>query len=243
MFARLDQVLTGPDTSRHYLSMDLGDRSVRLSPRECRAELYGPQRHTSLWTAIWRQAASDARCESQNSTGVGRLLVVWLAVPGMNRSLYRLLHQFPVEQADLEQEAALGVLTALDTTDPNSSNTGGHLIRAGVRRMWSHAVRGRKEVPVLDLARFARIRNAVPVLTEEQRSPVGGWELHITPPADPAGLSASLRFTQSRRRIEGERLGALAHGAGLSRLVFRARRHEEEELIGTLTLRPAEGRR
>ncbi|PJN28201.1 hypothetical protein CG736_08555 [Kitasatospora sp. CB02891] len=243
MFARLGQVLTGPDAARHHLTVDLGDRSVRLSPQECRTKLYGPERTATLWTAIWRQAAADARCGSRNSTDVGRLLAVWLAVPGMNRNLYRLLHEFPVERADLEAEAALGVLTALDTTDPNASNTGGHLIRAGVRQMWSHSVRGRKEVPVLDLARFARIRNAVPVLTEEQRSPVGGWELHITPPADPAGLSASLRFTQSRRRIEGERLGALAHGAGLSRLVFRARRHEEEELIGTLTLRPAGGRR
>ncbi|MFJ1791674.1 hypothetical protein [Kitasatospora griseola] len=223
--------------------MDLDHQQIRLSPQECRAKLYGPDRDAALCTRVWRQAAAEARLEPRSSADLGRLLVLWLAVPGMNRNLYRLLQQFRVDQADLEAEAALGVLTALDTTDPDAPDIGGRLIRAGVRQMWSYAVRVHKEVPVLDLARFAAARNAVPILQPEQRSPIGGWELHIAPPAEPAGLSATLRFTQSPRRIEGERLGALAHGSGLSRLVFRARRHEKEKLIGTLTLRPAGGRR
>ncbi|MFJ5927787.1 hypothetical protein ACIQF6_34850 [Kitasatospora sp. NPDC092948] len=243
MFALVCRALTGPDAPTHHLTVDIGHHSVRLSPQECRTELYGPNRDATLWAAIWRRAATEARCEPRDSAGAARLLVTWLAIPGVNRNLYRLLDLFPVDRADLEAEAVLGLLTALDTTGPDTPNTGSHLIRAAVRHMWSHAVRFRKEIPVVDLARYARARNAMPLLTEEQRLPPEGWELSISPPAGPTGLSASLRFTESRRQVEGERLGALAYGAGLRQLVFRARRHEEEELIGTLTLRPAGGRR
>ncbi|MGW4379419.1 hypothetical protein [Kitasatospora sp. NPDC004531] len=243
MFATLGRALVGPGAPRHHLTVDLGHGTVQLSPQACRTGLYGPYRNATHWTAIWREATSRAQRDPRSDAGIGRLLVVWLAVPGMNRSLYRLINQFRVDRADLEAEAALGVLAALDSTDADAPSTGGHLIGAGVRQMWSYAVRACKEVPVLDLARFARDRNAVSLLSTEERSPINGWDLEITPPAQPTGLSATLRFTQSRQRLEGERLGALAHDSGLSQLVFRARRHEEEDLIGTLALRPAGGTR
>ncbi|MFJ4677871.1 hypothetical protein [Kitasatospora sp. NPDC088783] len=231
-----------PDSSRPHLTVDVGHREVRLSPEECKSALYGPHRDEALWTAIWRQTAAEARYEPRDAAGTHRLLAVWLAIPGVNRSLHRILHQLRVERTDLEAEAVLGVLTALDTSGPDTTNTGGHLIRTAVNRMWNYAVRARREVPVVDVARFARARNTLPPAEEHQRRP-GTWELHVSPPAHPTGLFATIRFTESRRRVEGERLGALAHGAGLSELVFRARRHQEEELLGTLTLHPAAGRR
>ncbi|WP_030464626.1 hypothetical protein [Kitasatospora sp. NRRL B-11411] len=231
-----------PDSTRPHLSVDLGHHSARLSPEECRSTLYGPRRDESLWRTIWRQAAAEARQDIRNGTDPHRLLVVWLAIPGMNRSLYRILHLLPVDRTDLEAEAVLGVLTALDSASPDTSDTGGHLIRTAVNRMWNYAGRTRKEIPVVDVARFARTRNTVLPPQEHQLRP-GAWELHVSPPPHPTGLFATIRFTESRRRLEGERLGALAHSAGLSELVFRARRHEEEELIGTLALHPAGERR
>ncbi|MBL1085908.1 hypothetical protein JK359_28740 [Streptomyces actinomycinicus] len=226
------------DDVRSHLVVRAGDRSVQLSPQAARQALYGPRRDEALRTAVWRQAVTEARREPVHGDGSRRLLVVWLALPGTYRNLHRILRRRRVERADLEAEAVLAVLAALDTADPDSPGTGGHLIRQAVNRMWAHADRVGREVPVVDIAAFAAARNA-PVPPEELEGPADGWELHLTPPPRHDGLSATIRFAESRTGREGERLGALAHCAGLPELVFRARRHEEAVRIGTLALRPA----
>ncbi|MET9465536.1 hypothetical protein ABZY44_12135 [Streptomyces sp. NPDC006544] len=224
------------------LVVSVGHSSVRLSPEECRNALYGPRRDEGLRATIWRQAVAEARQEPAGGAGTGRLLVVWLAIPGLYRNLRRILRQLRVERADLEAEAVLAVLGALDTAHPDSPDLGGHMIKEAVNRMWSYADRVRREVPVVDVARFAEAR-CVTALRGEPQQPTDEWELHLTPPPRHDGLAATLRFTDSRTRREGERIGALAHCAGLPDLVFRARRHEDSELIGTLALSPLGARR
>ncbi|MFF8805628.1 hypothetical protein [Streptomyces omiyaensis] len=167
--------------------------------------------------------------------------MVWLAIPGLHHNLHRILRRLRVERADLESEAVLALLAALDTAAPDDPDTGGRLIKEAVNRMWAYADRVRREVPVVDVARFADARIAM-TPEEEQRS-TEAWELHLAPPPRPDGLCATLRFAEFRTRQEGERLGALAHCTGLPDVVFRARRHEEAALVGTLVLRPAGARR
>ncbi|MFI9742511.1 hypothetical protein [Streptomyces sp. NPDC052494] len=226
-----------PGGARHLLVLSDGRRPVRLSPEDCRKALYGPQRDEGLRTAIWRQAVTEAQQEPPGGDSERRLLVVWLAMPGLHRNLYRILCRFRVERADLESEAVLALLAALDTADPDDPDTGGRLIKEAVNRMWAYADRISREVPVVDVARFADARIATASGEEPQR-PTETWELHLTPPPRPDGLCATLRFAESRTRREGERLGALAQCAGLPDVVFRARRHEEAALVGTLVLRP-----
>lgn len=243
VFALIDESFLGtPGDALPSLTVTVGERTVWLTPEECRKALYGPCPDEALRAAVWRQALIKARREPRGGDGKGRLLVVWLALPGMYRNLHRILRRWRVERADLEAEAVLGVLAALDAVDPDNPDTGGRMIKEAVNRMWAYASRIRREVPVVDIEAFAEARNAsAPV--EERLRRTDGWELHLTPPPRRDGLSATLRFADSATREEGERLGALAHCAGLPDLVFRARRHEEADLIGTLVLRPAGARR
>ncbi|MGW3425358.1 hypothetical protein [Streptomyces phaeochromogenes] len=243
VFALIDRrLLEGHGGVRPSLAVSVGRRMVRLSPEETRTVLYGPGRNEALRAAVWRQAVTEALREPGGGDGVGRLLVVWLAIPGLYRNLHRILRRLSVERADLEAEAVLGVLAALDVADPGNPDTGSHVIKQAVNRMWAYANRISREVPVVDVAAFADARNATAPPEEQPRS-TDGWELHLTPPPRCDGLAATLRFAESHTRREGERLGALAHCAGLPDLVFRARRHEEADLIGTLVLRPREVRR
>ncbi|MCF3106583.1 hypothetical protein IPZ58_34210 [Streptomyces roseoverticillatus] len=243
VFALIDRELLGARGGvRPFLTVAVDRHTVRLSPVESRKALYGPGRDEALGRAVWRQAVREAQQEpGHGGDGTGRLLVVWLALPGLYRNLHRILRQLRVERDDLEGEAVLAVLATLDAADPDSPDMGGLMIKEAVNRMWAYANRIRQEVPVVDIAAFAEARNAT-APPEEQLRPTDGWELHVTPPPCPNGLAATLRFAESRTRREGERLGALAHRAGLPDVVFRARRHEEADLIGTLVLRPAGAR-
>ncbi|MEU8551034.1 hypothetical protein AB0C81_29325 [Streptomyces roseoverticillatus] len=238
VFALIDGRLLGADGGAWpSLAVSVGRRTALLSPEESRKALYGPRSNEALRAAIWRQAVTEAQREPGGGDGAGQLFVVWLALPGLYRNLYKILRRLRVERADLESEAVLALLTALDVVDPDNPDPGGCLIREGVNGMWAYANRIRREVPVVDIAAFAEARNAT-APQEEQPWPADGWELHLTPPPRRDGLAATLRFAESRTRREGERLGALAHREGLPDLMFRARRHEEADLIGTLVLRP-----
>ncbi|MFF2660716.1 hypothetical protein ACFVUH_25550 [Kitasatospora sp. NPDC058032] len=242
-FAQIGQaLLRTPGGPRRPLTINVGDRPVRLSLDECRNALYGPTRNERLGTAIWRQVVADARQEPRGGVGTGRLVVVWLAVPGLYRNLHRILRQSRVERADLEAEAVLALLAAIDTSEPDDPDAGGQMIKEAVNQMWAFANRVRREVPVIDIARFAESRN-VTVAQDQPWQPADRWELHLTPPPRRDGLAATIRFAESPTRREGERVGALAYCVGLPDIVFRARRHDEADLIGTLVLHPARARR
>ncbi|MGW1636022.1 hypothetical protein [Streptomyces lavendulae] len=239
VFARIDRgVLGPPGAKRPSLTVYDGSGAVLLSPEESRTALYGPRRDMRLGTAVWRQAITEARREPRDGDGTGRLFVVWLALPGLYRNLHRILRLWGrVDRADLEAEAVLAVLAALDTADPDAPDTGGCLVKEAVNQMWAYAKRVTREIPVVDIGAFAETRNAT-VPQEERPRPPEGWEVHITPPPRPEGLYATLRFAEQRPRQRGRRTGT-----PLPDLVFRARRHEEADLIGTLVLRPAGPRR
>ncbi|MEV5872619.1 hypothetical protein AB0L75_00020 [Streptomyces sp. NPDC052101] len=239
LFDAVARSLAAPGADgRLCLTVPVGDRTSHLSPQQARAALYGSRADRTLWTAIWRQAVVEAQ-RSKDGDGGYRLLAVWLALPGLYRSWHRIRRQLPVERADLEAEIALAVLEALDAADPCHPDPGGRILGHAANRMWAAVSSRRHEVPVADVAAAAAARypGAGP-----EADPGGHWDLHITPPPRCDGLSATLRFVDAGTRREGERLGALAHSAGLAHLVFRARRHAEAYRIGTLALLPSGSR-
>ncbi len=239
VFARIEQSVVGPPgTTRPTLTVHVDSRKVLLSVQESRRALYGPRRDAALGAAVWRQAVIEARREPRDGKGAGRLLVVWLVLPGLYRNLHRILRLWGrVDRADLEAEAVLAVLAALDAADPDGPDPGGCLIKEAVNRMWAYAKRVTREIPIVDIGAFADARDAA-VEPEERTGPHERWEVHITPPPHRQGLYATLRFAEPRPQQDGRRTGT-----GLPDLVFRARRHEEADLIGTLVLRPAGARR
>ncbi|MEH0399177.1 hypothetical protein QA789_26645 [Streptomyces sp. B21-088] len=239
VFARIDRGILGPPgATRPSLTVHVGSRVVLLSPEESRRVLYGPRRDAALGASVWRQAITESRLEPRDGDGTGRLFVVWLALPGLYRNLHRILRCWRrIDRADLEAEAVLAVLAALDAADPDGPDAGGCLIKDAVNRMWAYAKHVTREIPVVDIGAFAEARNAT-VPPEERPRPPERWEVHITPPPRREGLYATLRFAEPRPRQDGRRTGT-----PLPDLVFRARRHEEADLIGTLVLRPAGAQR
>ncbi|MFJ3672738.1 hypothetical protein ACIPSE_40395 [Streptomyces sp. NPDC090106] len=235
VFARIDrEVLGPPDATRPPLTVHVGPQVLSLSLEESRGALYGPRRNAVLGSAVWRQAVTDARREPRDGHGSGRLLVVWLALPGLYRNLHRILRLWRrLDQADLEAEAVLAVLAALDTMDPDTPDVGRCLTKETVNRMWAYARRVTREIPVVDILALAEARKTT-VPSEERPTPPEGWHLHITPPPRREGLYATICFAEPRPRQGGRQ-----SGTRLPDLVFRARRHEEADLIGTLVLRPA----
>ncbi|WP_157851442.1 hypothetical protein [Streptomyces monomycini] len=223
--------------------MSIGKQTLRMTPEAARKALYEPGTDGALRNAVWCQAISEAQREkSRRESDTWRLLAVWLGLPGLYRTIHRIERRLAADRADLEGEAVLALLEALDTTDPESADAGSRLVKTAVNQLWAYASRSRREVPVVDIAAVAAAYQArIPLETEPVTAE--GWELHITPPPRDEGLAATLRFTESRVQREGERLGALAQCAGLPHLVFRARRHANAARIGTLVLRSPEAER
>ncbi|MFJ2775352.1 hypothetical protein [Kitasatospora sp. NPDC087315] len=224
------------------LVVHTGCGPVRLSPSEAREALYRTQPSVSLRRSIWRQAILSARQEGAEQGATHgmpwRLLVVWLVLPGLSRTIRHVCERFRASRVDVEAEAMLAVLEALETVDPERPTAGHDLIKFARNRAWSYASRVSREVPAADVRAVAAAPFAHRSVDEEVAA-VQGWELHIAPPNRPEGLCAPLRFTVSPRRVEGERLGSLAERLGLRDVVFRARRPGEGSLIGTLSLHRA----
>ncbi|MGW5098384.1 hypothetical protein ACWEQ1_19900 [Streptomyces nodosus] len=239
VFAQIDQGVLGSSGARRpFLTVRVGSLAVPLSPEESRKALYGSRRDAVLGAAVWRQAVVEARREPRDGNGTGRLLVVWLVLPGLYRNLHRILRLWRrIDRADLEAEAVLAVLAALDAADLDGSDPGGRLIKEAVNHMWAYAKRVTREIPIVDIGAFAEARNAI-VPPEEWPSPPEGWEVHIAPPPRREGLYATLRFAEPRPQQDDRRTSTR-----LPDLVFRARRHEEADLIGMLVLRSTGARR
>lgn len=234
VFARIDSSVSGASGDPGpFLSVIVGSDTLRLTPEESRKALYGPARDTALGPEVWRQAVAEARQEPLNGDGDRQLLVVWLALPGLYRNLHRILRLWQIDRADLEAEAVLAVLAEIHSADLDRPDIGGRLVKGAVNRMWAYAGRVTREIPVADIGALRQARSTV-VPPEESPRPPEVWELHITPPPRREGLRATLRFSEPRAQR-----GNPLIDTRLTDLVFRARRHVESDLIGTLALRPA----
>jgi hypothetical protein len=219
------------------------DGLVRLSALAARRALYGRSADLRLREEIWREAVGAAQRDT-GAAGPDRLLVLWLALPAMRRTLYRIAIRWPIDRLELESEALLALLEALADVDPQAQEASHPLLHPAINQVWAFARARIREHPVADVAALAAVHLAVEAPAE---SPVSdwqdGWELRVSPPARPDGLSATVRFSVTPERLESFRLGELAGHLGLGEIVHRARRPSEGSRIGTLSLRTVGGRR
>ncbi|MDX3377837.1 hypothetical protein PV390_25895 [Streptomyces sp. ME02-6991-2A] len=216
---------------------------TRLSALTARRALYARPSDPRLREEIWREAVGAARRDT-GAAGSERLLALWLALPAMRRTLHRIAIRWPIDRRELEAESLLALLTVLADVDPRTQEAGRALLRPTINRLWAFARARTRERPVADVGALAAAHLSVESPAE---SPADdwhdGWELRVSPPARPDGLSATVRFSVAPDRLESFRLGELAGHLGLGDIVHRARRPSEGSRIGTLSLRPAGGRR
>lgn len=231
-------------------SLALDDAGVRLTPEQARAALYGPQRDLRARDAVWRQAVAAVRDERDapvgtalRADGPAQTFVVWLALPSIQRTAYRVSCQLGLERQDAEAEMMAALLEAAAVEDPEQPGLGSVLLRRMCGRAWTLARQRVRETPVGDAEAVKAAADDAAAdhpedLAEDQ------WEVHIAPPPRPDGLSASIRFTvASAVRIEEQRRVSMARRLGLEDIVYRARRPGEGSPIGQLSLRPAGGAR
>ncbi|MFD9276520.1 hypothetical protein ACFWD7_04440 [Streptomyces mirabilis] len=210
---------------------DTGPTDLML--REARALMHSPSRNEPAVQAIWSDVLAEAVTDPDPG-GASVLILVWCTVPRLRRTVWRISSRLPTDRADLEAEVVQGVLEGIREVDPPAPGAAERLMRAASGRAWRLACNTVQERLVPDLANVAAVPRALPY---EDRHP-SPWVVHITPPDRADGLAAPIRFTTSKQRIEGQRLGALAEGMGLRRVVHRARRPGPGRRIGTLSLAP-----
>ncbi|QHC29960.1 hypothetical protein [Streptomyces sp. HF10] len=219
------------------------DGPARISALAARRALYGRSADPQLREEIWREAIGAAQRDT-DAAGADRLLALWLALPAMRGTLYRIAIRWPIDRRELESESLFALLGVLADVDLHAQEVGLALLRPAGNQVWAFAQARIRERPVADVAALAAARLAVEVPAE---SPVGdwrdGWELQVSPPARSDGLSATVRFSVSPERLESFRLGELAGHLGLGEIMHRARRPSEGSRIGVLSLRPVGGRR
>ncbi|MFD3481979.1 hypothetical protein [Streptomyces sp. NPDC058665] len=203
---------------------------------EARALVHGPSRREAEAQRIWGDIMGEAATDP-GFGGSSAFLLVWFAVPRLRRTVSRISSRLPADRFDLEAESVVGLLEGVHTVDPLVAGAGEALMRAAASRAWGFARRTLPERCVPDPA--ALPQHNVLLSWDALASP---WVVHITPPDRAEGLAAPIRFSASKERIEGERLGALAEGMGLRDIVHRARRPRPGRRIGTLALHPTGAR-
>ncbi|MFF1518025.1 hypothetical protein [Streptomyces sp. NPDC058305] len=218
------------DNIETHVAAHMGPQDVYAAQRT-RALLHGPDRHSAPAREIWNGVLSEAA--TQPTDTFSSVLLVWFAIPRLRRTVRRVTSRLPCDRFDLEGASVLGLLEGIHAVNPLAADAGEVLLRRASSRAWRLARGTLPERPVPDPTLVPRTPEPAPPQAIES-----SWIVHITPPDRPDGLSAPVRFSASKTRIEGERLGVLAVRMNLGDVVERARRPGPGRRIGTLTLHP-----
>ncbi|MFD5000588.1 hypothetical protein [Streptomyces buecherae] len=213
--------------------------SLHLSATEARAALYGPLADTALAPVIWQAVLTAAHAE-RTPHGPWRLFAVWLALPPLTYTAYRICQRLNVERGEVESEMALALLQGLRTVDPTSPFSAPALIRAARGSAWRFARARLLETP------SARL-DLLPAHSPDPGQDDTGdtteeSDVEITGPPRPEGLSATLRFRVATEHLDAETLNSLVNEFG-ERTAHRARRCRRRRRVGTLSTRRRTARR
>lgn len=214
-----------------------------LSPSEAHEALHGSDADPVLSAAIWREVIRAAQKEA-DPRGKWQLLLVWLLLPRLGGTVYRISTRLRANRADLESEMVLTLLEALEGQDPEFPGVADALTASARGSAWRYARSARRAVPVGHIESITR-DDRHPGAADEDESEDSvpfDWELEVSPPDRPDGFSAPLRITVTAAQVEQARLGALAHRFGLPDAVLRTQGTRRRRRIGRVSLRP-DGRR
>ncbi|WP_327235383.1 hypothetical protein OG349_16870 [Streptomyces sp. NBC_01317] len=178
---------------------------VPLTLVRARQLLYDRSAHSEAHASLWHQIA-----ERIHSDAVGPdwpEAVVWLGLPGLRRTAYKITWRFHAERDDVEAELITCYLEALAGLAADDPDPGGTALRSACSRVY-------------DVWRHARFERAVDDVERAGRAPVEAeaadyWQADYDPVPCHPGLSATVRITVPAHRVEGVRLGALARTWGV----------------------------
>ncbi|TGN76669.1 hypothetical protein E5083_15940 [Streptomyces bauhiniae] len=178
---------------------------VPLTLVRARQLLYDRSVNSAARVALWRQVVERSRFDADGSDWP--MAVVWLGLPGLRRTAYKIAWCFRAERGDVESELVTGYLEALAGVGVDDSDPGGAVLRSACSRAW-------------DVWRTARLETAVEDVEGAGASigtgADGFWQADYDPIPDHPGLSATVRITVPAHRVEGVRLGALAQAWGVA---------------------------
>lgn len=150
LFDTIERELTGrAPASGLRLDDGSGTAGAPLSPAEARPILYDRSADPAVRTALWRQAVALAQADADRSGWP--LCAVWLALPGLRRTVYRISDRFGTPREDVEAELATACLEALRAMGPETAEPGSVLLRSACTRAWNTARRARAETAVEDI--------------------------------------------------------------------------------------------
>ncbi|EYT83333.1 hypothetical protein CF54_08055 [Streptomyces sp. Tu 6176] len=239
LFAAVTRHFENPraaEEARLCVRTEEGEAPVPLSPAEAREALYGPAAVPALASSIWQEALGAARAETAPG-GPWRLLVIWLALPQLTGTVWRISTRLGVDRSDVESEMALALLEGLRSGESGSPPPLRAWLGAARSSGWRLARAGLREIPCTLPENIAD--------DDEQTAPDG-------PAADPCGredfaleilrperaeLHAPLRFRiasqQARKEVLGKLTGHLEARPGS----YRGAPCDRRRQIGTLALR------
>ncbi|MGK5530939.1 hypothetical protein [Streptomyces sp. URMC 129] len=169
-----------------------------LTPTECRTALYDVPADASMRTAMWRYVIRSARLE-ETPERRWRLCTVWMAIPGLRRTAFRVSSRLGADRRDIEAEMVLAVLEELHVLDLDAPDPGLSLLRAARRRGWEAGRRALAEVAVEDVEVASR------------RLERAGGRVEFYASADcRRELTVPLRVVVSRKKVEGDSMTSLA---------------------------------
>ncbi|SEP97194.1 hypothetical protein SAMN04487983_1002304 [Streptomyces sp. yr375] len=177
--------------------------------------LYDRSAAPAARTALWHQIAERGRLGADGSDWPSA--VVWLGLPGLRRTAFRITNYCRAERVDVEAELVTCYLEALAEVEADTADPGGQVLRTACSRAWTVWRKTRPEHAVEDV------------------EGVGGVAAPVPGPS--AGLSAGLRITVPAHRVEGVRIGALAQAWGLADTATDGRHQRRGRQVGAISLR------
>ncbi|WP_328913037.1 MULTISPECIES: hypothetical protein [unclassified Streptomyces] len=217
-----------------------GGQPLSLSPAEAREALYEPASDPALSAAIWQEALVRA-CADRTPGGSWQLLLIWLALPQLTGTAYRICGRLRADRADVESEMILALLEELRIADPATLPSAQALIKAARSHGWRFARAGLRERPSAHLENLAD--DSCRTVTGGENLEQQDFEVEVVRPDGPDGLRAPLRFPIPAERLEREVLNSLADDLGLHEVMRRAGHSRNRRRIGTLSLRRRARRR
>ncbi|UUU20283.1 hypothetical protein [Streptomyces sp. DSM 40750] len=186
--------------------------SVPIALEQVRQTLYDRSAEPAVRTALWLQIAERVRVDADHADHADRAdwqsAVVWLGLPGLRRTAFRITWYFRAEREDVEAELVTCYLEALREVGAHTPDPGERVLRSACSRAWTVWRRARPEVAV----DHVEGTGGIPLGTDME----GPWQVDYDPPAGRPGLSAGRRITVPAHRVEGVRIGALAQAWGLA---------------------------
>ncbi|MFJ3576749.1 hypothetical protein [Streptomyces rubiginosohelvolus] len=215
--------------------------TVRLTAAETHEALYGQDSDPQFVAAVWKEVLHSAPGD-RTPQGIGKLLVIWLALPRLTGTVHRICTRLRADRSDVEAEMILALLEELAAPDAASRLCDSSLIHAARTRAWRFAREGLRELPSKQVEHIAQDQALTASDGEADASKEECLDVRVDRPDSPDGLCAPLRF---RVRPEHLRKGALTgtdDGARDRSAHHRPRKRRSGRRVGTRPVRPA-GRR